>query len=1220
MKSRFHKVIALLLSLMLLVGSVSAGGAPVLTIDSVGGKNVVNGQVPGQLSGKVLVQGTGIPGGLLPAEPAPRPLVADAGDSGFALAGNPIVLLGSGFGGAEPYTFAWSSPVGTLEGADAPTAQLNTAGVAPGTYTLSLSVTDSAGATASDTVKVAIVTAQQATLLDETRNDPAPGVLNNGAPPYLDFPFDVPPDTQRIDVTISWGLGVNDYDLSVLDPNGNRVTGSGAAPPVTSESAFWLNPVPGRWTVRADKFATLTDNVRALVTAVVAADPRPDVSSGGPYRFAIGATQALAGSASGGTPPYSMGWDTDLDGVLDQAGASITTNLGQGNNLVTFKVTDANGFERRETTSVLVADPARLAAETTAFTIISINDSGINPYHLEFSALTYPDPDVLALTNNFTRHPSEYIPGYPRDAQAIHATLGQGYYPPADAGIWSARSTLNPNGLEYGRLYWVPGTKIIGASQPGPLACGNCATDAHIILDDDGHGSGSASVSVGNRYGYCPTCLLMVVKGLNYEVAAGYSWVDIQSNSWGALANVPVDLAFELLGTDPAAVTRAAVERGQTALFAAGNGIIGAFEAPVATYGTRTAGPDWHVVVGAIRRDNERAIVGEGSPVHISSWGDGILPSACRTGTVSQCAFSGTSAATPYTAGVFGSVLTEIRRQLGDQAVGQRPGQVIAEGFPVAGSPYLADGRLTRAELREAVLKTAFPLNQDNAFTIPYPFPWTAWYQEDVNVLFEGYGAATPNGARRAIDVLMGRMPLPVREAEDRFFEIDRQIRDSLWGGYDRDADGVRDSHAVLGAFGITAADVATHDALLVTLRRVAETLALADLESALTVQHGPNAFAWYLHRASEGDPGLEPSCANPVTYMSQEDAAGDMEPCFENRLTSVPAAFRPLGIWPSAVDSDVVLPAGSTVMVELHLATDQVTVVRPTGVLMAGDRVLGSGPGTPMPTIGSGPWISQGSPVRPPAPLPSGVRIDENRCRELGELCWNKFNWSFTTDRPAIAGEQLTFQVQLVGARAWAFGYEGQHRSLITIIPAAMPETGLEFGVNIAGPTEGEQVPNGEVAAFGTASFPELGDTEAGDHPTRKRVEVSVDDPSFGTWVNATLDEASGEWSAPLGRLAPGAHTLYVRAGIDRNYSAVAERSFSVSTLAGDERVEWQVVARGAAPDGAAWRPANGVLQYSFEINTLEFGAGQHDLYVRLLQGGHQVAITSVRVRFSGQ
>jgi hypothetical protein len=247
-------------------------------------------------------------------------------------------------------------------------------------------------------------------------------------------------------------------------------------------------------------------------------------------------------------------------------------------------------------------------------------------------------------------------------------------------------------------------------------------------------------------------------------------------------------------------------------------------------------------------------------------------------------------------------------------------------------------------------------------------------------------------------------------------------------------------------------------------------------------------------------------------------------------------------------------------------------------------------------------------------------VTIDENMCQELGEFCWNKFNWSFTTARPAIAGEQLTFQVQMIGARAWSFGYEGQHRSMITIIPAPLPPTGLEFGAAINSPTQGEEVPNGEVVALGTAQFPDLGTTEAGDHPTRKHVQVSVDDPDFGSPVEATLDETSGTWSAPLGQQTPGAHILYARAAIDTNYSPVNSSSFTVSALSGDERVEWQVVSNDAEPDPAYWRTANGVLQYSFEINTSIHGAGTFQIYVRLMKGDAQLAITSVTARFSGR
>lgn len=1200
MRLKLARVAVLGLIMSLVISPVADAGTASITIDGVGGRKIANGEVKGTLFGKTLVTGSAIPGGVAPAPVTARPLVADAGDSAYVPSGGKATLLGAGFGGAEPYAFTWITTAGTVAGADSATAQVDTAGVGPGTYTATLTVRDAAGATSSDFVKFVVFATESLVLLDETRPDLTPGVLGTGAPGVLEFPFTVPADTLSIEVRATWTLGTNDYDLRVLDPKGTRVTGSGSGAPGTLELASTSNPVAGRWTAALDKFATVADPaVRVVVTATRAlqADPRPRVSSGGPYRFGLGATQTLTGTVTGGAAPVTVGWDTDANGLLDVFGTSFSGSFGEGRRLITIKATDANGLERRETTSVLVASLGRLAAETTAITVLAVNDTGVNPYHVEFSAETYPDPDVLALTKNFTRHPSEYIPGYPKDAQAIPMTTGQGYFPAADTKLWSLKSASNPGGLEFGKMYWIPGTKIVGAIQPGTFSCTNCTAGAHVILDDDGHGSGSTSVSTGNRYGYCPTCLLVVSKGLGSAMTASSAlpWVDIQSNSWGTVANAPLDLGLQLAGLDPGKTTRVAVERGQTVLFASGNGSANAFESPSPTYGTSTAGPDWNVVVGAIRRDVERPIVGDGTPAHLSSWGDGNLPSACRTGTVSQCAFGGTSAATPYTSGVFGTVLTAIRQRIGDGGAGQRPGQVIAEGFPIPGSRYLSDGKLTRAELREAVLKTAFPLNQDNTQTIPiFPYPLTAPYNGDINVLFEGYGAATPNSAKRAIAVLMGEMPLPTRAAEDSFFALDRQIRDSLWGGYDRNGDGTKDSEALLGQFGLAEADVASAEATWATMRKVAAATA------PLTTTTGTNDQTYYLHRAYSNEPGTTPSCASNVTFMDQLDSAGDREPCFDNRVTSVLAAYRPLAMYPSTSDATIPIPAGSKVTVDLYTAAETPSAVRPTGVFMATDRELGSGSATPQPVVASGP----------------GGAL----CATLGEACWTKFRWSFQTTRHAIAGEQLTFQIQLIGARSWAFGYEGAHASKITITPAAIPAE-LAFGVTIAEPAEGAKLPEGGFTASGYATFPKLGTTPAGDHPTIKRVDVTVDDPGFANPVQATLtlnaDGTAGSWSAPIPAQSIGAHTLYVRASIDRTSSPVAQRAFTVEDTKTSPRVQWQVVPTGAAPAADGWRAASGVLAYSFAFDTGAYGKGDFDIYSRLLEGGVQTALTSVRAKF---
>jgi Subtilase family len=1169
------------LAALVLAGTAFTASTGSVTITTIGGQTVKKGTVSNPVSGNVAVAGRAALAGQ-DAAPAAKPLVADAGDTPYSPVGQPATLLGAGYGGAEPYTFSWSTTAGTLSGADAPTAQLD----APvGVHTATLAVTDAKGATATDTVKVIVYSTETITLLDKTQLEPTPGVSGVGAPGKVEFPFDVPAGAARIDAKLTYLVGTNDWDLKLYDPAGNERAFPGEfifpenGAPNTNEEATIHNPEPGTWKAVVEKFATTADQITVKVTALIAAgqatDPRPIVDSGGPYAFATGTEQKLDGNASGGTAPLTVAWDTDQDGVFESSGPDITTNLGEGRHIVSLKATDANGYERRETTSLVVAAPDRLAAESNPVTVIGVADSGINAYHLEFSAQTYPDPEILKLTRNFTAHPSEYIPGYPEDAQAIPITLGEGYYPAKDKPVWAS--------VEKGRLHWIPGTKIIGAWDTGISSCANCAPDLHAVLDDDGHGSGSASVSAGNRYGYCPTCLLFVVEALDESIVNIRNYVDISTNSFGTVGGIPTGLASG--GTQSA---RTAVERGQTVLFAAGNGVGNAFDVPQATWGQDSVGPDWVITVGAIRRDNHRAIVGDGIPAHISAWGDGNLPSACRTGTVGQCAFGGTSAATPYTAGVFGTVLTEVRRAIGDVKAGQKPGQVVAQGHPIEESAYLEDGKLTRAELREVVLKTATPLNQRNDVS-PFPYPLTAPYLGEANVLFEGYGAATPESAQRAINVLLGKEPLPAREFEDSFFALDRQVRDTIYGGYDRDGDGVRDSEALAGTT-ITQEQVSTVQGALATFQKVSELTA-----DATTQLNGGNFMRYYLHRRVASTPGVDTCLADDnEQYMDQENTVGDKEPCFENRITTVAAAYRPVGLFASTDTLDAPLPAGSEVIADIYLAGETPSVIRPTGVLMATDRELGEGSGVLQPVLGTG--------------------VDGVGCDTLGEACWTKYTFSFETTRHAFRGEQLTFQVKLIGARSWAFGHEGQHASKIAILPGEMPAEGLEFGASITEPANGSEVKQGDVVAGGRYDFPALGADEAGGHPTQKVVEVSVDDASFANVIKATLDSSTNTWSAPLGNLSRGEHTVYARARMDQTLSAVASSTF---TVVPDAQVQWQIVSRNRAPSSRAWQPATGLEAWNFNFNTANYEKGWNGIIVRLTQGGEETASTWAFAKF---
>ncbi|MFF8846148.1 S8 family serine peptidase [Streptomyces sp. NPDC015127] len=1138
-------VLATAAALLPATAATAADGSDV-TVTSVDGRQVVDGAVRGALSGTVGVAGTARTGA--PGTPAPAPLHADAGDSSFVAAGEKAVVLGSAYGGTAPYTWAWSAEHGTVSGADSASAAYDTAGLAPGTYELRLTVTDAAGARTDDTVRVVVVEETAATLLDETKSDPTPGAFPAGQ--TVEFPFDVPPGVSSLDVTLSWGTTAQDYDLRVTDPSGEVVarSESGEHPERTSVAA----PAAGTWKIVAVKWATVTDDVTARVVAHQRpADPRPRVAAGGPYAFETGAEQRLSGTVTGGTAPVATAWDLDADGRFDDGtDTSVTPVLPEGRHLVTLKATDASGLERRETTSVLVGSADRLAAGPPV-TVIGIADTGINPYHLEFSARTYPDPDVLALTKDFTRHPSEYIPGYPASAPAIPVTLGKGYLPEEDRQLWTGERVPG------GTLHWIPGTKIIGAYS-------SSVDGAHPVLDDHGHGTGSASVSAGNRYGYCPTCLLVMVEGLDETVATTYPWVDITSHSFGYIGGAPVGPV--LSGEE---VTKEAAERGQTVLFAAGNGVGNAFDVPVSTWHSDQTGPDWNITVGALRRDNQRAVVGDGIPVHLSSWGIGSLPSACHTGVHCQDQFSGTSAATPYTAGVFGTTLQRVRDAVGDPHSGQKRGQVVAEGTAVPESVYLHDGRLTRAELREAVLKNAFPLGEDDLPSAGWPLasPHTAG-----NVLFEGYGAATPETARRAADVLLGRSLLPERPVEDDFFAADRAVRDSIWGGYDRDGDGTADPAAM--PTGLTAGldDVATLDGALGVLRR---TLDARHEDPEPQGAYSAQAFSYYLHQG--------PDCSGERT-MDRTDRGDDADGCPVGDTLSSAAPYLPTAAHPATDTLGEPLAAGSRVRAELYVRTRApAALVAPTVVLLATDREIGRGTASSRPVTGG----------------------------------WTQFTIEWETARHAFTGEQLTVQLLSDTTALAEVGYEDGHASKVTLDPAPLPPSGLDFGATILSPEDGSEATEGTtVVAGGRYVFPDLGsDPEGvGGRPETRRVQLSVDDETFASPVSAELDEATGSWRAELGRLGAGGHVLYARAVRDGTPSQVAASAFRVVP---DARVEWQVVPRNAPVDPAAWRPAEGRTDWSFPLATASYGSGHRTIVVRLVEHGTQTARDTVRATF---
>lgn len=446
--------------------------------------------------------------------------------------------------------------------------------------------------------------------------------------------------------------------------------------------------------------------------------------------------------------------------------------------------------------------PATAASSSAARVVIAHVDTGINPYHAAFR-----DESPLAYA-----HPSTYLPGYPADAPALNLSLHEVDIETAfakDEAVWAS--------VESGVMYWIPGTRIVGAISMGQGGT-NCPYVDHPpanllgadcedrpILDDHGHGTMTASRMAAAEHSLAPTARIVSVEGFGGDSVrwlADQGWIDVQTNSWLGFVPPPVDGYTTQIG-DAFAY---AAERMVT-LAASGNGaayLMGF--APTPTYLLDTAAPGV-ILVGA--HDNGFVTPWSGAPPHVIADGfggwradhdtlDGMRPDG-----VACC----TSAASPYAAGGAAAIVLEARRILGDPLTGAREG-VLAQGPAglVEDGP-LADGDLTLSELRAVLTRTATPRPTEGpddgvahwmgtgAMPEPTDLPqnpycvgcWTApvKYSQLPDgpflVAHAGYGAVDPGSVELAKSALRAETPLPERAVEDAFFAADQTVRGALF-------------------------------------------------------------------------------------------------------------------------------------------------------------------------------------------------------------------------------------------------------------------------------------------------------------------------------------------------------------------------------------------------------------------------------------------------------
>ncbi len=1002
---------------------------------------------------------------------APRPgLVVDAGDSSYVKIGEPVTLTATSFNAVGATGFSWDTDGDGTPDTSGQSIQVATAGRAPGATTFTVVGTDEDGRTATDSVKVLLY---ETTLVShEFSNDVLVGLPDedaglSGTADGATFRHEVavPANTEQLDAELNWtffvdavppnpsGLagGPNDFDLILKSPDGSQDTS--AATFRAPETKTVMGPIAGTWTFEVRSYVVVKDRYTLAVDLLTAPpDPVP-IANQISEVCQDAVTQLLEANATGaGT---TGAWDTDLDGLFDDAtGLTATTEFERDGvaRLVRFRATTADGY--RDTILVAIR-PAISCTTEPSVVVIAVADTGVNPYHAEFAGERIPYPELRdattadadspgpldrvvrhKVTNEvlpFTKHPSSYIPGFPATAEPIVLTLGGGYYKANDdAAVWNR----GHEAIALTTWYWIPGTKIIGAFDASDNAAVNSQPDSTPIFDDDGHGTASVSVAVGNTWGSCPRCVVAFIEGLSGDAEAfGLSWVDFVSVSGGSLANVGIPDPLGVLGLE--GETKAAAERGQTISYAAGNGVDNAFVVPEQTYASNTLGPDWTIDVGAVSKTSNAAMLGSGKPVDWSSFASGTIPAACRNSYSTSCGHSGTSAATPIATGHMASALLTVRAAIGDPDAGQKTAalaggqrQAVAVGDEIPDSPYLEDGVLTRVELWDVAFHCASDLGAGVGFPGNAP-------ASPVDYAYAGYGIADAAMYACAASALVSGTAVPEKPEADQFFEIDEAIRDALWGDWDGDGDGapggnvntnVNPTIPGLGALAI--ADVDSIDEATSTIARAFSLAGLAD-------EAPPVTETYYLHRAA---------CASAadVLYMDRTPAAAEEG---GNGCAAIAASMA--ATWTSVQTTTASFAAGSTVDARVRAFT-----VAPNPALTMRGTLLLDGV-----AVGTGTATIQ----------VVSLALVSTPCHE--------WEIRFATTRDLPAGATLTFQATTdAGTGDVPVCYEGgtgASRVSITGVGEA-PPTLSEASISSPAQDATLDPADGLVTITGTAEFPE--------------------------------------------------------------------------------------------------------------------------------------------------
>jgi hypothetical protein len=176
------------------------------------------------------------------------------------------------------------------------------------------------------------------------------------------FPFDVPPGLATLAATLDWTnspaapvLG-NDFDLYLVNPDGDVATGTQGATLQKPERVSVSDPAPGQWTARVEGFLHGPDTITVTAQGFSAPPaPVPDPRAGGPYHFGAHDAQRLTSRTPTDASLESLTWDLDGDGRGDDTGPTAEAHLPAGAHEVVLEANESTrGYEAEARATVVV--------------------------------------------------------------------------------------------------------------------------------------------------------------------------------------------------------------------------------------------------------------------------------------------------------------------------------------------------------------------------------------------------------------------------------------------------------------------------------------------------------------------------------------------------------------------------------------------------------------------------------------------------------------------------------------------------------------------------------------------------------------------------------------------------------------------------------------------------------------------------------------------------